>query len=196
MAGPLRWSPALAVVDAGLSLAQRWYSARIGEGLIYDLRTQVFGHVQRMPLAFFTRTQTGALVTRLNNDVIGAQQAFTSTLSGVVSNVVSARRSSPARCSRCPGRSRSAALVLLPLFLLPARWVGRRLQGITREAMQLNAEMSTTMTERFNVVGRAAGQALRPARARRTRRSPSRAGRVRDIGVTHRRCTAGSSSPR
>ena len=143
---------ALAVFEGALTLAQRWYSARIGEGLIYDLRTQVFGHVQRMPLAFFTRTQTGALVSRLNNDVIGAQQAFTSVMSGVVSNVISlalvvgtmALLSWPITL---------VALAMLPLFLLPARWAGRKLAGLTRQQMQLNAEMGTSMTERFGVGG-------------------------------------------
>ena len=171
----------LAVVDAVASLVQRWYSSRIGEGLIYDLRTQVFGHVLRQPIAFFTRTQTGALVSRLNNDVIGAQQAFTSTLSGVVSNVVSLVLvvgtmlflSWPITL---------AALALVPLFLIPARRVGSRLAGLARDSMQLNAEMGSRMTERFNVAG-----ALLVKLFGRTEREDAefaqRAGNVRDIGV-------------
>ena len=142
----------IAVVDALFALAQRWYSARIGEGLIYDLRTKVFAHVQEMPLAFFTRTQTGALVSRLHSDVIGAQQAFTSTLSGVVSNVVSLVLVTAAMLY-LSWQVTLLALALLPLFVLPAKYVGRRLQGLTRESMQLNAAMSTVMTERFNVSG-------------------------------------------
>ncbi|HEY3631974.1 MAG TPA: ABC transporter transmembrane domain-containing protein, partial [Jatrophihabitantaceae bacterium] len=114
---------ALAVVDAVLSFAQRWYSARIGEGLIFDMRTAVFGHVQRMPLAFFTRTQTGALVSRLNNDVMGAQQAFTSTLSGLVSNAVSLVLTAGVMFS-LSWQITALALVMLPLFVLPARRIG------------------------------------------------------------------------
>ncbi len=142
----------LAVVDAGLTLWQRYLSSQVGEGLIYDLRTRVFSHVQRMPVAFFTRTQTGALVSRLNTDVIGAQQAFTSTMSSVVSNVIGLIIVL-ATMLYLSWQITLGALVLTPLFLLPARWVGRRLQVITREAMQLNAGMGTTMTERFNVSG-------------------------------------------
>jgi len=142
----------IAFVEAGLTLAQRWYSARIGEGLIYDLRTQVFAHVQQMPLAFFTRTQTGALVSRLNNDVIGAQRAFTSTLSGVVSNVISLIMVTAAMLF-LSWRITAVAFLLLPLFLLPARWAGRKLAALTREQMQLNADMGTSMTERFHVGG-------------------------------------------
>ncbi|MBA2640654.1 MAG: ABC transporter ATP-binding protein [Nocardioidaceae bacterium] len=142
----------LAFVEGGLTLAQRWFSARIGEGLIYDLRTRVFGHVQRMPIAFFTRTQTGALVSRLNNDVIGAQQAFTSTLSGVVSNVISLAMV-VGTMLLLSWQITLIALALLPLFLLPARWAGRQLSGLTREQMQLNAELGASMTERFGVGG-------------------------------------------
>src|SRR5204862_5042276 len=127
----------LAVLEALLGLVQRWFSARIGEGLIYDLRTKVFGHVQRMPIAFFTRTQTGALVSRLNNDVIGAQQAFTSTLSGVVSNVISLVLVAGTMLY-LSWPITVASLLLLPLFLWPARRVGARLQKLTRESMQLN----------------------------------------------------------
>ena len=142
----------ISIFDAGLSLIQRYFSARVGEGLIYDLRTRVYGHVQRMHVAFFTRTQTGALVSRLNTDVIGAQQAITSTLSNVVSNVVGLVLVITAMLF-LSWQITVGALVLLPVFLLPARWVGRKLQGISRQAMQLNAQMSTTMTERFNVAG-------------------------------------------
>ena len=142
----------LAVFDALLSLILRWHSARIGEGLIYDLRSQVFDHVQRMPLAFFVRTQTGALISRLNSDVIGAQQAFTTTLSSVVSNAISLVVVTIAMLA-LSWQITLAALVLLPVFLVPARYVGRRIAEMSREAMQLNAEMSSTMTERFNVSG-------------------------------------------
>lgn len=142
----------IAVFEALLSLILRWYSARIGEGLIYDLRSQVFDHVQRMPLAFFVRTQTGALISRLNSDVIGAQQAFTTTLSSVVSNTISLVIVTIAMLA-LSWQITLAALVLVPVFIVPARYVGRRLAEMSREAMQLNAEMSSTMTERFNVSG-------------------------------------------
>jgi ATP-binding cassette subfamily B protein len=142
----------IAIFDAGLSLLLRWYSARIGEGLIYDMRSQVFDHVQRMPLAFFIRTQTGALISRLNSDVIGAQQAFTTTLSSVVSNVISLVVVTIAMLA-LSWQITLAALAMLPVFLVPARYVGRRLAMLTRESMQLNAEMSSTMTERYNVSG-------------------------------------------
>ena len=172
----------IAVFDAGLSLIQRYFSARVGEGLIYDLRTRVFGHVQRMPVAFFTRTQTGALVSRLNNDVIGAQQAITSTLSNVVSNVVGLVLVITAMLF-LSWQITLGALVLLPVFLLPARWVGRKLQGISRQAMQLNAEMSTTMTERFNVSG-ALLVKIFGRLGDEERQFAGKAGQVRDIGVT------------
>ncbi len=143
---------AIAVADATLTLVQRWYSSQIGEGLIYDLRTKVFGHVQRMPLAFFSRTNTGSLVSRLNNDVIGAQRAFTSVLSGVVSNVISLVLVATAMLILSPLIT-GLALVMVPVFLLPAKWAGRKLSGLTREQMQTNATMSGMMTERFNVGG-------------------------------------------
>jgi ATP-binding cassette subfamily B protein len=171
----------LAVIDAVLSLAQRWFSARIGEGLIFDLRTKVFAHVQRMPIAFFTRTQTGALISRLNNDVIGAQQAFTSTLSGVVSNVISLVLVA-GTMFYLSWQITAISLVLLPVFILPARLVGARLQAITRESMTLNAGMSTTMTERFNV----SGALLVKLFGRLPEESAAfsdNAARVRDIGV-------------
>ncbi len=142
----------IAVADAILTLLQRWYSARIGEGLIYDLRTTVYAHVQRMPVAFFTRTQTGALISRLNSDVLGAQTAFTSTLSGVVANSVSLVMVSIAMLY-LSWQVTLLALVMLPVFVVPAKYVGRRLQELTRESMDHNADMNTTMAERFNVSG-------------------------------------------
>ncbi|WP_170856592.1 ABC transporter ATP-binding protein [Geodermatophilus africanus] len=171
----------LAVVDAGISLATRWYSARIGEGVIYDLRSRVFEHVQRMPVAFFTRTQTGALVSRLNNDVIGAQQAFTSTLSGVLSNAIGLVLTAGVMFS-LSWQITALSLVLVPVFVLPARRIGRRLQEITRESYGLNASMNATMTERFNVAGALLVKLFgRPqAEAEGFR---GRAARVRDIGV-------------
>jgi ATP-binding cassette subfamily B protein len=172
----------LALVDAVLSIAQRWYSARIGESLIYDMRTAVFDHVQRMPLAFFTRTQTGALVSRLNNDVNGAQQAFTSTLSGVVSNVVSLVLTAGVMFS-LSWQITGLALVLLPLFVLPARRIGTRLQSITRESYNLNASMNATMTERFNVAGALLVKLFGRLPAENASFS-ARAARVRDIGIT------------
>src|SRR3954453_9325891 len=171
----------LAVIDAGLSLVQRWYSARIGEGLIYDMRTAVFGHVQHMPLAFFTRTQTGALVSRLNSDVLGAQQAFTTTLSGLVSNVVSLLLTAAVMFT-LSWQITLLALVLLPVFVLPARRIGTQLQAITRESYQLNASMNATMTERFNVAGALLVKLFGKASTESGSFS-GRAGRVRDIGI-------------
>jgi ATP-binding cassette subfamily B protein len=172
---------ALAVVGALISIATRWLSARTGEGLIYDLRTQVFGHVQRQPIAFFTRAQTGSLVSRLNSDVIGAQQALTSTLSGVVSNALTLLLVLIAMLS-LSWLVTVVALVLLPMFVIPARLVGRRLQRYTRESMQLDAEMGSTMTERFNVAGamlvKLFGNPDDEARV-----FAGRAAKVRDIGV-------------
>ncbi len=173
---------ALAVLDAGLGLVGRWASARVGEGLIYDLRTEVFDHVQRQPVAFFTRTQTGSLVSRLNTDVIGAQRAFTSTLSQVVSNAVTLVLVAGAMFV-LSWQITLLVFALLPLFLLPARFVGRRLAEISRQSMQLDADMSQTMTERFNV----AGALLVKIFGRTTGRPPGsrrRPARVRDIGVT------------
>src|SRR3569833_2795686 len=171
----------LASFEAVLGLAQRWYSARIGEGLIYDLRTQVFDHVQRMPVAFFMRAQTGSLVSRLNSDVIGAQRALTPTLSSVVSNVISLILVLVTMLV-LSWQGTLIALVLLPIFILPAKWVGRRLQKISREQMQLDAEMGSLMTERFNV----AGAMLAKLYGRPEEESAmfaGRAARVRDIGV-------------
>jgi ATP-binding cassette subfamily B protein len=171
----------LAVFDAILGLVQRWFSARIGEGLIFNLRTQVFSHVQRMPVAFFTRTQTGALVSRLNSDVIGAQQAFTSTLSGVVSNVISLILVVGAMLA-LSWQLTAVAILMLPVFLIPARILGRRLAAMTREQMQLNAVMSTTMTERFSVGG-ALLVTLFGKPSREDADFGERAGRVRDLGI-------------
>ncbi|MGK5684436.1 ABC transporter ATP-binding protein [Actinoplanes sp. URMC 104] len=171
----------LAVADAFLSLAQRWYSARIGEGIILDLRTRVYDHVQRMPLQFFTRTQTGALVSRLNNDVTGAQRAFTSTLSGVVSNVIQLVLTAGVMFS-LSWQITSLSLLMLPLFVIPARRVGKRLAEITRESYNLDAKMNATMTERFNVAGAMLVKLFgRPGAE--AARFGERASRVRDIGV-------------
>jgi ATP-binding cassette, subfamily B, bacterial len=171
----------LALFDAVLGLGQRWYSARVGEGLIYDLRTSVFQHVQRQPIAFFTRAQTGSLVSRLNSDVIGAQQAITSTLSGVVSNALSLILVLAAMFY-LSWVVTVAALILLPVFILPARALGRRMQRLTRESMQLDAAMGSTMTERFNVAGAMLVKLFgRPAEEAGT--FSARAARVRDIGV-------------
>ncbi len=142
----------IAILDAVFSMIGRWFSARIGEGLIYDLRKQVFEHVQRQSIAFFTRTQTGALISRLNSDVIGAQQAFTSTLSGVVSNSLSLLLVIITMLT-LSWQITLVSLVLLPVFLIPTKWVGRKLQGLTRQSFDINAQMSSNMTERFNVSG-------------------------------------------
>ena len=171
----------IAVLDGALTLVQRWYSSRIGEGLIFDLRTQVFTHVLKQPIAFFTRAQTGALVSRLNNDVIGAQQAFTSTLSGVVSNVVSLLFIITAMATKSWVLT-LGALALLPFFLIPARVMGRRLAGLSHEAMGLNAELGTRMTERFNVAG-ALLVKLFGTPTIEDEQYAERAGRVRDVGV-------------
>ena len=172
----------LALSDVVLSLWQRWISARIGEGLIFDMRTQVFAHFQRMPIAFFTRTQTGALVSRLNNDVLDAQQAFTDTFSSVLGNVIGLAITLAAMML-LSWQITLLALALLPITLLPARWVGRRIQGITRESYNLNAKMISTMTERFNVAGallvKLFGDPMREIHS-----FEEKAGRVRDIGVT------------
>ena len=171
----------LAVLGALISVGTRWLSARTGEGLIYDLRTQVFGHVQRQPIAFFTRAQTGSLVSRLNNDVIGAQQAITSTLASVVSNALTLLLVLIAMLS-LSWLVTVVALVLLPLFVIPARLVGRRLQRYTRESMQLDAEMGSTMTERFNVAGAMLVKLFgNPENEQRV--FAGRAAKVRDIGV-------------
>jgi len=171
----------LAVVDALFNIIGRWFSARIGEGLIYDLRSEVFAHVQRQSIAFFTRTQTGALISRINSDVMGAQQAFTGTLSGVVSNVVSLVLVVTAMLI-LSWQITIVSLLLLPLFLLPTKWVGKRIQALTREAFNLNATMSSTMTERFNVSG-ALLVSLYGKPAKEEGFFRSRARKVADIGI-------------
>jgi ATP-binding cassette, subfamily B, bacterial len=171
----------VALANAGLSLTQRWFSARIGEGLIFDLRTALFDHVQRQPLAFFTHSQTGALISRMNNDVVGAQRALTGTLGSVASNVIGLVTTLAAMFI-LNWRITLVALVVLPLFLAPARRVGKRLQEITRESMNLNAAMSTTMNERFNVAG-ALLVMLFGRRDRELAEFGDKAAKVRDIGV-------------
>ena len=171
----------LAVADALVSMLGRYFSSRIGEGLIYDLRSLVFGHVQKQSIAFFTRTQTGALISRINSDVIGAQQAFTATLSGVVSNVVSLVLVGITMMV-LSWQITIFSLLLLPAFLIPTKWVGRKLQALTRESFNVNAEMSSTMTERFNVSGAMLVSLYgQPARERENFRAKAR--RVADIGI-------------
>ena len=171
----------VAVGNAGLALAQRLLSARIGEGLIYELRTALFDHVQRQPLAFFTHTQTGSLTSRLNNDVVGAQRALTGTLGSVFSNVISLV-TTLVTMAVLNWRITVITVVVLPLFLLPAKRVGRRLQALARESMQLNASMTTTMNERFNVAG-ALLVLLFGRRDRELANFSGKAAGVRDIGV-------------
>jgi ATP-binding cassette subfamily B protein len=171
----------LAVAQAALTMAGRWYSARIGEGLIFDLRCALHDHVQRMPLGFFTRTQTGALISRMNNDVVGAQQALTGTLGGIVSNATDLAFTLGAMAF-LEWRLTLLALIVVPAFLIPAKFVGRRLQRITRESFTLNAAMSATMTERFNVSGALLVKLFgRPDQEKSE--FADKAGRVRDIGV-------------
>ncbi|MFI7493435.1 ABC transporter ATP-binding protein [Kocuria sp. M4R2S49] len=172
---------AVAIVDAGLNVLNRWLSSLIGEGLILDLRTAVYDHVQRMPIAFFTRTRTGALVSRLNNDVIGAQRAFSNTLSGVVSNVVSLILTVVVMVS-ISWQVTALSVLLLPIFLVPARAMGGRLASLQREAAQHNASMSTQMTERFSAGGATLVKLFGRPEAEAAE-FESRAGRVRDIGV-------------
>jgi ATP-binding cassette subfamily B protein len=171
----------LAVLDGLLVLLQRWSSARVGEGLVYDLRVEVFAHVQRQPIAFFTRAQTGSLVSRLNADVIEAQQAVTSILSQVLSSVLSVALVLGAMFY-LSWMVTLVSLVLLPLFVVLTRVVGQRLQRLTRESMQLNAEMSATMNERFNVAG-AILVKLYGRPAEEVGLFAGRAARVRDINV-------------
>ena len=171
----------IAIVDAGFGLVGRYFSSRIGEGLIYDLRTEVYGHVQEQSIAFFTRAQTGALISRLNSDVIGAQQAFTSTLGGVIGNLITLVIVL-ATMFALSWQVTLISLLLVPLFLLPARWMGRRLQALTREQMSLNSDMSSQMSERFNVSGALLVKLFgRPQDE--TASFGSKAIRVRDIGV-------------
>jgi ABC-type multidrug transport system fused ATPase/permease subunit len=171
----------IALAEAGLSLITRYQSARIGEGLIVDLRTAVFDHVQRMPVAFFTRTRTGALVSRLNNDVIGAQQAFSDTLSGVVGNTVTLILTLTVMLT-FSWQITLLALFLLPIFVLPARRMGRRLAQLEREAAEHNAAMSTRMTEKFSAPG-ATLVKLYGRPAEESAEFAARAWRVRDIGI-------------
>ena len=172
---------ALALVDAGFGIGSRWYSARIGEGLIYDLRTKVFRHVQEQPVAFFTRTQTGNLVSRLNSDVVGAQQAITGTLASVVSNIIQLALVLAAM-AYLSWLVTIVALVMIPLFILPAKLVAKRMQQVTRAGMQLDAEMGSMMNERFNVAGAMLVKLY--GRPREEAESfGNRASRVRDIGV-------------
>ena len=172
----------LAIADAGLSLWQRWISARVGEGLIFDMRTQVFAHFQQMPISFFTRTQTGALVSRLNSDVMDAQQAFTETFSSVIGNVLGVIFTLIVMFF-LSWQITLIALALLPIIILPARFVGHRIQEITRESYNLNASMTSMMTERFNVAGALLVKLFGEPDIE-TRRFEDKAGRVRDIGVT------------
>ena len=172
---------AAALAQAALGLVERWASATVGEGLIFDLRVELFDHVQRLPLSFFTRTQTGALVSRLNNDVIGAQRALTGTLGTVVANAITAL-TTIVTLFLLEWRVTLLALLLLPVFILPARRVGRTVADITREGMNLNASMNTTMTERFNVSGAQLVKLFgRPDDERDG--FAGRAGQVRDIGI-------------
>jgi ATP-binding cassette subfamily C protein len=172
---------AVAVAEAGVSLVSRWLSSTIGEGLILDLRTAVFDHVQKMPVAFFTRTRTGALVSRLGNDVNGAQRAFSDTFSGVITNIVTLTLTLVVML-RISWQVTVLSLVLMPLFLLPARWIGRTMARLSREAAIHNATMNTQMTERFSAPG-ATLVKLFGSPATESREFEVRAGRVREIGV-------------
>lgn len=172
---------ALSLFSAGLGLVSRWMQSRIGEGLIYSLRTEVFDHVQRQSIAFFTRAQTGALISRLNSDVLGAQRAFTSTLGGVVGNVISLVTVAGTMLA-LSWQITLASLVLLPAFMWPARYVGRQLQQLTREQTDSNAEMSTQMSERFNVSGALLMKLFgRPQQEREA--FSAKAAHVRDVGI-------------
>jgi len=171
----------LAIASGAISLLERWFSARIGESLIYDLRVQLFDHVQRMPIGFFTRTQTGALISRMNNDVIGAQRALTGTLGQVISNLIVLVTTLVAMFI-LEWRLPLLALALLPFFLLPTKKVGRVLQGLTREQMGHNAAMNTTMTERLNVAGAMVVKLFGRHEDERDGFG-GRAGAVRDLGI-------------
>jgi ATP-binding cassette subfamily B protein len=171
----------ISLADAIFSMIGRWFSSRIGEGLIYDLRTQVFKHIQTQSIAFFTRTQTGALISRINSDVIGAQQAFTTTLSGLVSNILTLVLVIGTMIT-LSWQITVFSLALLPLFLLPTKWVGKQLQKLTRDSFNLNAEMSATMTERFNVSGALLVSLYGDSRKEGSLFS-SKARRVADIGI-------------
>lgn len=172
---------AVAVAEAGVSLVTRWLSSTIGEGLILDLRTAVFDHVQRMPVAFFTRTRTGALVSRLGNDVMGAQRAFSDTFSGVITNFVTLTLTLVVML-QISWQVTLLSLVLMPLFLLPARWIGRTMARLSREAAIHNATMNTQMTERFSAPGATLVKLFGDS-VTESREFEVRADRVRDIGV-------------
>ena len=172
----------IALLDALFSMIGRWFSARIGEGLIYDLRRMIFEHVQKQSIAFFTRTQTGALISRLNSDVIGAQQAFTSTLSGVISNLLSLILVA-ATMLTLSWQITLISLTLLPVFLFPTKWVGRKLQGYTRQSFDINASMSATMTERFNVSGALLVSLYGNSKTEKNEFS-AKARKVADIGIS------------
>jgi len=171
----------LAVASAGLSVTERWVSASVGEGLIYDLRTAIFDHVQRMPLAFFSRTRTGALIQRLNGDVLGAQQAFTSTLQTVVSNGLTIIITLAAMFAM-EWRLTLLSLVLVPFFVLPARWFGKRIAALSKEGMDLNADASQLMQERFNVAGAHLAKVFGDPR-RESAKYANAAGALRNVGV-------------
>ena len=173
---------AIAIATAALSLFQRFYSAKVGEGLIYDMRVALFDHVQRMPISFFTRTQTGSLMSRLNNDVIGAQQAVTNTIGTVVSNIIMLVVTLSVMLG-LEWRLTILTLFVLPAFIIPARRIGRKLQVATREAMQLNASMNNTVAERFNVSGALVVKLFGSHEGERELFA-GRARRVRDIGIT------------
>jgi len=171
----------LAIADAAFSMLGRWFSSRIGEGLIYDLRSQVFEHVQKQSIAFFTRTQTGSLISRINSDVIGAQQAFTSTLSGVVSNSLTLLLVAFAMFT-LSWQITLVSLIILPIFIVPTKWIGKKLAAYTRRSFELNAEMSSNMTERFNVSG-ALLVSLYGDRVVESGNFRSKARRVADMGI-------------
>jgi ATP-binding cassette subfamily B protein len=183
---------AVAILDAALSLLQRWFSARIGEGFINDMRSQVFYHVQRQPLAFFTRTHTGVLITRLYNDVLGAQSAFTNTLASVLSNLLSVTFTLAAMIV-LSWQVTLVSLALLPVFLVPARQLAPKLAALTRESYGRNAAMNTTMAERVQRVRGDAGEALRPARTG-TRPTSASTPRGSATSASRRPCSGGSSS--
>ncbi len=172
----------LAVVDAITAFFERFISAKIGEGLIFDMRTRIFNHIQSMSLAFFTRTQTGALVSRLNNDVLGAQEAFTDVLSNVIGNLISVILVLAAMFFLA-WQLTLITLIILPIFLIPARWLGRRLRDITLESYNLNSSMNNTMIERFNVSGALLSKIFGNVN-QENKNFQTKARRVRDIGVT------------
>ena len=171
----------IALIDTAVNLASRWFSSRIGEGLIYEMRTQVFAHIQKQSIAFFTRTQTGALISRINSDVMGAQNAFTDTLSGILSNILTLTLVAAAMIT-LSWQITLASLALLPLFLIPTKWVGKKIQRLTLASFNLNAEMASTMTERFNVSGALLVTLYgKPETERESFRQKAR--RVADIGI-------------